>query len=98
MTTKSKHGVLMSLASLTIEQGHGDRLRELQASMLKLGMEAEVSEQCGAGHGERGEGRVTLLDGHREQPLGTRLTETSPRGPLPDPRSLDLAEPLVSAL
>jgi len=59
MTTKSKHSEIMSLLSQTIEQGHGDRLRELLASMLKLVMEAEVSEQCGAAYGERCEERVT---------------------------------------
>jgi len=73
MTTKSKHSEIMSLLSQTIEQGHGDRLRELLASMLKLVMEAEVSEQCGASYGERSEERVTARNGYRERPLETRL-------------------------
>jgi len=73
MTTKTKHNEIMSLLSQTIEQGHGDRLRELLSSMLKLVMEAEVSEICGAGYTERSEERINTRNGYRERPLETRL-------------------------
>ena len=54
------------LGKVLVEQ-HGDFLRELLKTALKLVMEAEVAARCGAGFGERNEGRQNRRNGYRER-------------------------------
>ncbi len=50
-----------------------DFLREAVAVLAQAVMEAEVSEQIGAGHGERSETRLTRRNGYRERRWDTRV-------------------------
>lgn len=60
------------LGKVLVEQ-HGDFLRELLKTALKLVMEAEVATRCGAGFGERNEGRQNRRNGYRERDFETRM-------------------------
>lgn len=60
------------LGKVLVEQ-HGDFLRELLKTALKLVMEAEVAARCGAGFGERNEGRQNRRNGYRERDFETRM-------------------------
>jgi putative transposase len=54
---------------------HGDLLRDAVALVVRELMEAEVAQMTGAGRGERGEGRVTNLNGYRQRTWETRVGE-----------------------
>jgi putative transposase len=54
---------------------HGDLLRDAVALVVRELMEAEVAQLTGAGRGERGEGRVTHLNGYRQRAWETRVGE-----------------------
>ncbi len=56
-----------------LEAEHGDVLREFLAETLRVFMEVEVSELCGASRGERSSARTNHRDGYRPRPFETRL-------------------------
>lgn len=60
------------LGKVLVEQ-HGDFLRELLKTALKLVMDAEVAARCGAGFGERSEARQNRRNGYRERDFETRM-------------------------
>lgn len=60
------------LGKVLVEQ-HGDFLRDLLKTALKLVMDAEVAARCGAGFGERAEGRTNRRNGYRDRDFETRL-------------------------
>ena len=62
---------------------HGDVLREAVALVARALMEAEVSAQVGAEHGERSPDRVAHRNGYRPRAWETRVGEIEllrPRG------------------
>ncbi len=64
---------LLGLVGNALETEHGDVLREMLAETLRVFMDAEVTELCGAEHGERSGARITHRNGYRPRPLETRL-------------------------
>jgi putative transposase len=60
---------------------HGDLLRDAVALVVCELMEAEVAQLTGAGRGERGEGRVTHLNGYRQRAWETRVGRDRPGDP-----------------
>jgi putative transposase len=59
----------------TLIAEHGDFLREAVALVARELMEAEISAQIGAGHGERSPERATHRNGYRERLWETRVGE-----------------------
>ncbi len=56
-----------------LEMGHRDVLRQMLSTMLRQVMDAEVTDLCGAGYGDRTDERVNQRNGHRERDLETRM-------------------------
>lgn len=54
-------------------EGDVDFLREALAGLVQAIMEAEVTEQVGAGYGERVPERLTQRNGYRPRPWDTRV-------------------------
>jgi transposase-like protein len=54
-------------------EGHQDELRGLLHRMLDQVMDAEVSQLCAAGYGERSAERENSRNGYRQRPFETRL-------------------------
>lgn len=74
MTEKSVRHMVALMEELTSGQGdvHGLLRRTLEAGLASL-MEAEVSEQIGAVHGERSVERLTHRNGYRDRRFDTGL-------------------------
>ena len=79
MTTRNVD--LMEMIGNAMEAEHGDVLREMLAETLRMYMDAEVGEVCGAGHGKRSDARVNHRNGYRPRPFETRLGSIDLRVP-----------------
>ena len=71
MTSKNVNA--LTVLGNTLETTHHDTLRHLLARVLEQVMDAEVSQLCGAEHGQRSEERQTHRNGYRQRALETRL-------------------------
>ena len=63
----------MPLIELLQKQDDGDFLRAVAEAVLQLLMERDVEGLIGAGRYERGDGRLTWRNGHRDRELRSRL-------------------------
>ena len=63
---------LLELLRKQAEEGDLDFLREAVAALAAAVMDAEVTEQVGAGYGERSEARLTRRNGYRARRWDTR--------------------------
>jgi putative transposase len=72
MTDKSKVD-LMALVGNVLESEQGDLLRTALSAMLHAVMDAQVTERCGAGYGERTCERTNHRNGTRPRALETRM-------------------------
>ena len=64
---------LLELVRNQAEDADLDFLREAMGVLVQAIMEAEVSVQIGAEHGERSPGRLTQRNGYRPRPWDTRV-------------------------
>ena len=56
-----------------LEETDPDLLREMVSSFVHLLMSAEVDALCGAGYGERSNGRINRRNGYRQREFDTRV-------------------------
>ena len=64
---------VLELLRKQVEEGDLDFLREAVAALAGAVMDAEVTEQVGAGYGERSEARTTRRNGYRPRRWDTRV-------------------------
>ncbi len=72
MTARQSMTTAEVVAKTLIEE-HGDFLREAVALVARELMEAEISSDIGANHGERSSQRATHRNGYRSRPWETRV-------------------------
>ena len=71
----------MQLSELLEKAGGGDFVREMIGFVAQRLMELEVDTRCGAGHGERSEGRTNSRNGYRDRDWDTRAGTVALRIP-----------------
>jgi transposase-like protein len=67
----------MQLSELLEKAGADDIVREMVGFVAQRLMEFDVDNRCGAGHGERSEGRTNSRNGYRERDWDTRAGTVS---------------------
>ena len=73
--TDTQSMTTQELVRRTLVEEHGDFLREAVAMVAAQLMEAQISAQIGAEHGERTPDRVTHRNGYRPRAWETRVGE-----------------------
>ena len=73
MTPTMKSTEMVTLLATALADGGKNGLLELLSASLHMLMDAEVDARCGAGYGERTEGRVNSRNGSRDRLMETTL-------------------------
>jgi putative transposase len=74
---------------LEVDDGDGDLARAMLQAFAQTLMSAQASSMCGAGYGERSEGRTNSRNGYRVRDWDTRVGTID----LAIPKRIDLAIP-----